>query len=65
MELCFNGVWGTVCAYPWTQPDAQVVCSQLQLGTGGEGHLDDACKLAVILTLHHHCIIDIFGVATQ
>ena len=30
VEICYNGVWGNVCAdYGWNQVDANIVCQQL------------------------------------
>ena len=29
MEICYNGVWSTVCGNGWDQVDAGVVCRQL------------------------------------
>ena len=36
LELCINGVWGTVCNYFFDGLDAQVACHQLGFGHDGK-----------------------------
>ena len=36
LEICINGVWGTVCDDNWTNNNAKAVCRQLGYNTNGE-----------------------------
>ena len=33
VEICLQGVWGTVCDDGWSESHAKVVCQQLRLTT--------------------------------
>ena len=35
VEVCFNGIWGTICSLNWDDQDASVACKQL--GYSAEG----------------------------
>ena len=36
VEICYNGVWGAVCADGWNEVNANIVCVQLGYSLPGE-----------------------------
>ena len=34
VEVCFSGVWGSICRYGWSASDAYVACKQLGYDPG-------------------------------
>ena len=49
VEVCVDGVWGSVCSSGWDTSDARVICKQL-------GHSDSGIVHSVILILLHSIV---------
>ena len=63
MEVCDGGIFKTVCEKNWDDNDAQVVCTQIGLGTAGKPVLlsDCVCVCLVYLSVFslsvcHHSV---------
>ena len=51
LEVCLNGVWGTICDQSWDDTDAGVACSQI--GHSARGTNSTVCMLMLSITNTH------------
>ena len=53
VEMCYNGIWGSVCANGWDQVDANLVCAQLgYFGQRARSKLYNMCNLIIVILVY-------------
>ena len=54
VEVCFDGVWGTVCSNGWGNSEATVVCRQLGFSSSSKNQLLNTYSLLLLFNYFYH-----------
>ena len=56
LEICYDGIWGSICNEEWTIEDARVACKQLGLPLEGTmKYFDIQYVISIFKKLFRHC----------
>ena len=62
LEMCFLGVWGTICDDGWTISNAIVACRQLGFKTEGKLTSYVILEICILINFHRWCLIIIMKI---